>query len=167
LDNIRAIKLIALKDVLMETSVEAQWRRVARWYSKTFATPLHLVDDLPRLDIIQSYFEEHYENLDEAELNRELQELLKPEDQLQKSLDKAKDDSSLDELVKQAESKVKAVKVIKAKRAPVKEPSKQDVSKEMLAAIADLGEALTSIKDTAEEPPDQSFGLDFSGLQDL
>jgi hypothetical protein len=164
MDNIKAIKLIALKDVMLEASAEAQWRKVARWYSKTFATPLHTVDDLPRLDIILAYFSEHYENLEEGELHHELQELLKPEDKLQDSLSKSQDEASVDDLVKQAEEENRAVK---AKRAPSKkEPPKRDVPKEMLEAIADLGEALTAVKQTAETSPD-GFNLDFSGLNDI
>ena len=166
MDNVKAIKLIALKDVMLTASAEAQWRSVARWYSKTFATPLHEVEDLPRLDIIQAYFEEHYENMNEGELHNELQSLLKPEDALQDSLNKSQDEASVDDLVRQAEEENKALKS-QPRTLPKKKATPQEASKEMMAAIAELGEALTTIKDKVEEPPDRSFGLDFSGLNDI
>lgn len=50
----------------------AQFRRIARWYSQTFATPLHEVFDLPEDFILQHYYEHHYEGLDDDEWRQEV-----------------------------------------------------------------------------------------------
>jgi hypothetical protein len=46
-------------------------RFIFRWYSKTFHTPLHMVDDLPLIDVITAYYEEMYEKMDEDALIQE------------------------------------------------------------------------------------------------
>lgn len=158
MDNVRAIKLVALKDVMCEPSTDAQWYKLIRWYSKTFATPLHEVDDLPRLDILRAYFSEHYENMDEGELHQELQDLLKPEDKLQNSLNKAKDESDVDDLVKAAEAENKALKAKRSSQVKAA-PPKENMTKGMLEAIEGLGAAITNIKKTV---PEDGFSLDFS-----
>lgn len=38
-------------------------RKVFRWYSATYATPLHVVDELPLHDILQNFWENHYESM--------------------------------------------------------------------------------------------------------
>jgi DNA gyrase/topoisomerase IV subunit A len=99
--------------------------------------------------------------MDEAELHQELQDLLKTQDALQNSLNKAQDESDVDDLVKQAEAENKA---LKAKRSSQVEaaPPKENLSKSMLEAIEGLGAAITNIKSTMPED-DKSFCLDFSG----
>ena len=140
--------------MLDKPDFDAQWRRVSRWYSKTFATPLHLVDDLPRLDVLQAYYEDLYENLEDDKLHLELEELLKPVDELQKALDKSKGESDMDDL----EKLVKAENA-KAKKSP-KDP--KVAAKEMIKVTEDLGRALTDIKKSIE--PLEGFNLDFDSL---
>ena len=159
MDHIRNIRLIALKDAMLEPSHDAQWRHCARWYSKTFSTPLHMVDDLPRLDVLQAYFEEHYEVMEEVELHKELEELLRPQDALQKSLEKSKEESDLDRMVREA---AEANKAVKAKPGVPAKP--KDIGKSIDEAVADLGKALTHLQKEAPEIG-KAFNLDF-GLDD-
>lgn len=52
----------------------AQFRRVARWYSQNFATPLHQVFELPEEFVLQHYYEHHYESLDDEDWRQEVLE---------------------------------------------------------------------------------------------
>lgn len=88
MDTIRAIRLLALAAVLNQhrrnpkPDPEYFRRFVMRWYSKRFHTPLDKVEGLPMEDILQAYFEERYEELQEPELEREKAEILKTEEDL-------------------------------------------------------------------------------------
>jgi hypothetical protein len=174
-DNIKAVKLIALKNVMCAgidgsgRDVDAQWRLVARWYSKTFSTPLHIVDNLPRLDIIQAFFEERYDSMDDGELHIELQELLKDENELKRSLDKSKADSDVDKLEAEAKEENLRAKVNKSKVVNRPKAVAKDISKEMQAAIKELGAVMGSINDNkgSEGETEGGFSLDFSGLKDI
>lgn len=84
-----AIQLIAFqlvwnsqKKKFHELDGEYQLRRIFRWYSKAFSTPLHVVEELPLHDVIQSYWEEHYEGLNENELEQERSALTEDPDML-------------------------------------------------------------------------------------
>lgn len=126
---------------------------MSRWYSKTFATPLHLVDDLPRLDVYRAYFSEHYEGLGEAELNKELEEVLQPQDELQRALEKSASDSDMDKLEKEAILQNQALK--EKKKTPKKELA--SISNKLADSVKELGEALGKIPQTVDE----GFALDF------
>ena len=153
MDTIRALQLIALKNLLGEQSEEARWRQICRWYSKTFATPLHVVEDLPRLDILQHYIEENYENLQDAELHLEADRLLTPEEDL------AKEDVEMDKLAKQLEKENAQKKAAPPKEATEKKIDKlSDAESEILQSLDGMGQILTDIKKTMEEPT--SFDLD-------
>lgn len=63
-DSLRDLRLLALRAVLKPTKdPEYNLRRIFRWYSRTFNTPLHVVADLPLDDILQNYYEVTYEDL--------------------------------------------------------------------------------------------------------
>ena len=53
---IRAMQQIALAAVL-SPDVDAVYRRIYRWYSKNFHTPLHEVMKLSEHDVLLAYFE--------------------------------------------------------------------------------------------------------------
>ena len=89
MDSSEAIRLIALKAVLAarrrspDGGVDPSYglRRVFRWYSKTFSTPLAEVELLPIDDVLQAYWEETYEDMKDEELETERQSMLEaPED---------------------------------------------------------------------------------------
>lgn len=63
-----ALNLIALGRAV-KPSGESNLSFVARWYSKTFHTPLHVViNDLPIEDIWLAFFEERYQGMPRGEL---------------------------------------------------------------------------------------------------
>jgi hypothetical protein len=89
LDWPKALRILALKEALSDDqSYDFFLRKVFRWYSKTFSTPLHLVPTLPTFDVLQAYYEEGYcnmvENKDAHEFHEELSHLSKTEDELAK-----------------------------------------------------------------------------------
>lgn len=61
-DRIEAIRIRALRAV-WRPDHEALMRRIFRWYSEKYHTPLHLVQDLPEEDILQTWFEVQYQEL--------------------------------------------------------------------------------------------------------
>lgn len=79
---------------------DAWVRRIFRFYSKNFATPLHLVPQLPFEDVMRAYFEEVFSSLDEEDREERVEWLLMtPEERrdskdAEKTLD-ARDDAFL------------------------------------------------------------------------
>lgn len=80
MDFFKAVRLIALKQV-QDPDRDYLVRKVHRWYSKTFSTPLAEVYDLPLEDVFQAYFEERYEDMSEEDRDTERLELLETEAQ--------------------------------------------------------------------------------------
>lgn len=73
----KEIQLEAMANVLVEDFADEAYylRRLSRWYSKTFSTPLHLVESLPVYVILRAYFEEKFEGLKDADKDEELDKL--------------------------------------------------------------------------------------------
>lgn len=117
-----ALKLLALRAV-MNPDGEASFRSICRWYSTTFHTPLHLVDDLPEDDVLLAYFESTYEDMEEDKREEVLQGLLETdEDRKKKALTKDAENAdafefarqmAYEEKQKQAKAKISDVKVEK------------------------------------------------------
>ena len=79
-DHLEALKLRALRSV-WKPDEPAIVRRIFRWYSKTFFTPLHEVDSIPLDDILTAWFETQYEDLEyEARHNLAIYLLESPEE---------------------------------------------------------------------------------------
>lgn len=72
--DIDAIRTKALRSVV-KPDMAASLRKVFRWYSEKFATPLHQVDRLPLSDVLTAYFEDMYSNMEEPLLEQELAEM--------------------------------------------------------------------------------------------
>ncbi len=101
---VRSIQQIALA-AIVAPDAEAHYRRIFRWYSKTFATPLHEVAALPLYDVLLAYYEDRYELLDEKE--REAVRVVLAETQSERSerlAAKDKDAQADDEWVAQIEA---------------------------------------------------------------
>lgn len=62
----RAVQQIALAAVL-EPDQDAMLRRIQRWYSRQFSTPLHRVQGLPLLDVLTAFYEDRYESMSAEE----------------------------------------------------------------------------------------------------
>ncbi len=112
---------------------EAWIRRVCRFYSRTFHTPLHLVRELPLEDVLLAYFEELFEGLSEEDREERIEFLLATPEERKKLGDREKvlgerDDAFLDNLNKAVESgemierpkKPKAAKLDEAVELPPK-----------------------------------------------
>ena len=67
LDLGRAVRCCALEEVLGyqggKPSVGYFLRRIFRWYSRQFSTPLHEVSSMPLIDVLREYYEARYEEL--------------------------------------------------------------------------------------------------------
>lgn len=79
MDVPKAIRLVALAAVFGEKDPDYAIRRIMRWYSKTFFTPLHVVEELPVEDVLEAYYEVHYEEMSETQREVERKELLMSE----------------------------------------------------------------------------------------
>jgi hypothetical protein len=75
-DAFRATQLQALVAVL-RPDYEYRLRQVHRWYSQTFYVPLPEVSDLPIDEVLQAYYETHYEQMSAEERAEERRQLLK------------------------------------------------------------------------------------------
>jgi hypothetical protein len=76
MDYYKALRTVALQEVLSDTPSQSySLRRIFRWYSQKFCTPLHVVNTLPIHDVLVSYFESHYEEFGEDKIQEELREL--------------------------------------------------------------------------------------------
>jgi hypothetical protein len=76
------LQILAFAEVTAkEKSADYSIRYIMRWYSKTFHTPLHLVQTLQLTDILTAYFESRYEQMDELDLAEERKELLKSDEE--------------------------------------------------------------------------------------
>ncbi len=76
IDGIRARALLAI----LRPTLEANFRHIFRWYSKTFHTPLHEVDDLPIEHILLHWYECEYEALEDPEKEMLLRDLTVPKE---------------------------------------------------------------------------------------
>jgi hypothetical protein len=111
LDNIRIRALTAVVD----PDHDAIMRRIFRWYSEKFHTPLHVVeDDLPLDHVLLHYFEHEFEGLDEAERHNLAIELLEtPEERAERAAMVAADEDEFLKKASAANEKIKA-KIAKA-----------------------------------------------------
>lgn len=132
-----AVRVIALRNVVKENNPDYFMRRVYRWYSKTFHTPLHVVDELPPEFILQHYWEEHFEDMEDMQLVNHVKAATKTE------AEKKKEDKDWD--AQQAEEVEFAQAIgssIGKKDAKIKdlkpEPIKPLISEEMAAQQSTL-----------------------------
>jgi len=78
MDYLVTTRIVALRNVVNsrktnpDVNEEFLLRHVFRWYSKTFSTPLHLVEDLPLEDVLMAYWEDKYEIMEDEALDEEV-----------------------------------------------------------------------------------------------
>lgn len=104
MDIYEAIKAKALHSVL-KPNTDYHLRRIFRWYSKTFHTPLQEVFDIPIEYVLQEYFEERYENMEDHELDLILQELIETDEQRKQRLSKDEQDKKTEDELLQMSKK--------------------------------------------------------------
>jgi len=86
--DFNAIELLALRDVWFArqrrpgVSADFHVRRIFREYSQKFFTPLHEVYELPIDFVVTAWIEDIYEDFKDEDLLKEVQNLIKTEEQL-------------------------------------------------------------------------------------
>jgi len=108
-------------------------RRIFRWYSSTFHTPLAEVDKLPIEYVLQQFFEHSYENMDTRVFNKTIRDLIG---------DKS-DEKSDEEFIKSTreemrnKAKIKKAKIKKANKNKAKLEAQDFLSaSEVLKAVS-------------------------------
>lgn len=181
IDWVESIKILALKEIISKhQSSEFDLRSIARWYSKTFATPLHLVYTLPTYDVLQAYFEETYEELSkseegEIELKKIAEELSKSEAEREiAKKEKDKEDVLVHNMEKDCNSNNIKIneKELKDRQKKAKEKIARDkATAKMLEKALDQDSLNSRINlDIPVAPPEeepQEFKMDFTGLDDI
>lgn len=107
MDFFKAIQIQALRDVIKKPG-DYNIRYVHRWYSKTFHTPLYLVEDLPVDEILRAYFEELYEEMDEGRIEDEKRKLTETDAERAIRVKKEEEDLYQDALFAEKVSKQEA-----------------------------------------------------------
>jgi primosomal protein N' len=115
MDPIEAIRTQALLDV-MEEDFLYHYRRICRWYSQRFYTPLPQVETMHEDEVLRAFFETRFEEMSKAERKKQALELTEtPEEaKARKKLeDEKSDDAFLDKVAKRArkENKKQAAKL--------------------------------------------------------
>ena len=122
-------------------------RRIFRWYSVTFHTPLAEIDELPIDYVLQQFFEYTYENMEKTKFDRIIKTLI----------DDKSDEVSDDEFVKEiSQNAQKNAKIKKAKTKKAKKVQKElegydflsaaDVLKQVNAAARSIRRASAPIE---------------------
>ncbi len=143
MDEFAAIRAIALRNVLKADSEDFLIRKVFRSYSKTFHTPLYLVESLPLQDVLLAFFEDLFESMEKADLENERLDIIETDEEL-RARQKAED-------ADEAEMHLLAVEAINEEKADlgkIKLPSEQSKFK---AAIGKLSRDVELINSTLEE----------------
>jgi hypothetical protein len=156
-DDLHAIALAALRAVIDEDP-EYRMRRIMRWYSREFHTPLHVVEELPTEDVLQAFFECQFESLSEkrrlkraAELTETDEERAEREEQARKEEDA--DEDFMSALAKKTGAEKLAAPAAKKTALKVKEVAPQPV---MQAPTPDMPEIDMVFEDEGNLPPKET-----------
>lgn len=165
------IRTIALQDMLQETGGYVQ-RRIFRWYSKTFATPLHQVDDLPLDFVLQHYFEAMWEALQKHEIEEEVEKIRQTPQQRWAAM-MAADSSAIteDESEKKALEEVRKALLFMGKGGPKAQnpfPLEKKGPSIPIRGPKPLSAAWNPELDNGKKAPDlPSIKMDFKEVSDL
>jgi len=113
-EDLQKLALLAV----LKPDYNSWMRRVCRWYSKSFQTPLEEVENLPTTYVLQHYWEAVYEDLEDDERLAKIVELLEnPEDRaIRLAQEKADEDlfvAALEEELKANPEALKNKKTLK------------------------------------------------------
>jgi hypothetical protein len=130
-DLIETIQIAALREKLQPT-LDGGFRKIQRWFSQTFATPLETVESYPIEYVLLHYFEDRYESLKEHEIQDLVKELiLEPKERAQLEAQRAMEDEEFakltEELAKQQLAKVQIPKTNTLPKANKPESFAQDL----------------------------------------
>lgn len=168
------LRLVAMHNVV-KGGFEYYHRRVCRWYSEKFATPLEDVYELPVDDVFLHYFEVYYESLNEPERKIEIEEILKtPEQKAKEEKDKILQEMSNEDFFK----KIQQQESQKTKQESLTQEAVQKME-QMVAKMRNLTQQAEQAKtesdqskfsipreipinipdDLPDEEPDAAFGI--------
>ena len=115
-----AVKLLAFDNATTDEPLqEYLLRKIFRWYSKTFHTPLQEVEAIPLHDIFVHYWETRYEDMKEFDLVEERNELIFTEEE-RKTARYKKDLARLDDFLFEKEAEEEGVLTFKKPKGPKK-----------------------------------------------
>ncbi len=118
------IQILAFHDVFVDDQ-EYRLRHLQRWYSRRFHTPLHLVPTLPLADILQAFWEVHYEEMDDTDRAEERQRLIETREARSARLaQEARDSQATESLLAQMGEEAKTTKKIVDLKIPEQVPVK-------------------------------------------
>lgn len=155
-----SIQILALKAV-REEDAEYRLRFIYRWYSETFNTPLHVVEDLPTEDVLRHFFERRFEEIPEDKLLEAVQELLETVDERKSRLLKeAGETDEGDNWFHQVMADVRAGRDPLAKDKALAKAKQDQLPDTFKKATKELGETVKDLGKSLEEQ-DESINFDF------
>ena len=169
---LKALKLIALKNVQSYT-IEQYIERAMRYYSKTYATPLHEVRNLNPIEVLIIYMEDEMLNMTPEELSQLKKALIEEKKPLldtesKQEIDKTTQEMSDEEwLMREA---MAAAQQERAKQAAQKASSilSPESQKKLQDSISKIEEAVRRIKGIEETKnmEESKDNLSFEGIDD-
>lgn len=187
----KSLEVLAYQEALSDKpSVEFSFRKLFRWYSKEFYTPLHIVETLPIFDILQHYYEAQAVALAESKndegqlaLQEKLLELCKTTEELEKEkLEKARADVSERKIMADMENHNKtamsAAQLKKKKELEAKIQRDLKIAKELdkimtndsIGAKLDINSSgqPQGLPEVGEDfNPEENINMSFTGLDDF
>ena len=100
-DTLDAVRIKAMR-ASIRPDEDAIIRRISRWYSREFHTPLHTLEELPLEFILLHYFEEIYEKLKPEERHDLAIKIIETPEE--KEIREAEDKKSEEELIEMAKA---------------------------------------------------------------
>lgn len=160
MDLFESVRNKAMLDV-MEGSFLYHYRRLCRWYSMKFNTPLPQVMELPEEEVLQTFFETQFEDMSKA-ARRKLALEMTETDEEAKERQKKEAESSDDAFLKRQEKQ--AAKEAKAQLKKLQKEAKEAAEK--LAAMADkemvaAPKKAKPKKEAAKPPPPPDISMSF------
>lgn len=167
LENLKKISLLAI----LRPDDSAWLRSIFRWYSKTFHTPLHITESLPKEHILQTYFESTFEEMSEEDLKAELEYILETPEERKAKADavEAEEIEFMQMLEEEVQKEQNKAKNLKGKlQAPKFEPLKQKEAsppESMHGAADEFGGS--DFPDLPNEPINVSFNDNDLSMEEL
>ena len=101
MDFVEAARIQAMRDV-MEGGFLYHYKRICRWYSQKFYTPLPQVEELSEEEVLSAFFETQFETMSKAEQIKLATEMTETPEEA-KDRKKEEDDQSDDAFLKKQE----------------------------------------------------------------
>jgi succinate dehydrogenase flavin-adding protein (antitoxin of CptAB toxin-antitoxin module) len=122
-DRLEALQATALLAVIRESD-DYLVRRILRWYSTTFHTPLHQVEELPFDYILTHYFETMYENVGDAKRRKYARLMSETDEERASREERESDDAFVKKMEKVARREAEAAE----KRSKEREEANQRIA---------------------------------------